>query len=441
MNTSNKITIIGGGPAGIACAYYSHKCNINFILFESSHSFGGNSRTIKYRDFYFDTGAHRLHDKDIETTILIKNILGKKLKKIHVPSQIFRNNQFIDFPLSPVGLFKFLGFRSFIKESVGILFRSIFIFKKPQNFHDFAIFRFGSKISELFLLEYSRKLWGVNTKKLSISVSGNRLKGLSIYMIIVEYFFGKKIKTQHLDGSFYYPDFGIGSIFDGMVKLCNKSKFNRNSRVTSINHSNNKIDSIIINGKTTIMINELISTMPINTLLANLNPLPPSQILEIANEIKFRNIILICFFLNKNSINQNGSMYFPSNEYSFTRVYEPKNRCSKMSPTNKTSLIVEVPCQPSDEIWNNQSQLIVDVKNDLVNIGFFEEDDIIDLYIHKINHAYPILAIGFEDKINSILNYLSRFKNLHLSGRNGLFQYSHIHDHMKNARELFSQIV
>ena len=260
-------------------------------------------------------------------------------------------------------------------------------------------------------------------------------------MIIVEYFFGKKIKTQHLDGSFYYPDFGIGSIFDGMVKLCNKSKFNRNSRVTSINHSNNKIDSIIINGKTTIMINELISTMPINTLLANLNPLPPSQILEIANEIKFRNIILICFFLNKNSINQNGSMYFPSNEYSFTRVYEPKNRCSKMSPTNKTSLIVEVPCQPSDEIWNNQSQLIVDVKNDLVNIGFFEEDDIIDLYIHKISHAYPILAIGFEDKINSILNYLSRFKNLHLSGRNGLFQYSHIHDHMKNARELFSQIV
>ena len=97
MKRKNKITIIGGGPAGISCAYYANKHNIDFVLFESSDSLGGNCQTIKYQDFYFDTGAHRLHDKDAETTQLIKQLLGQGLKKINVPSQIFRDNKFIDF--------------------------------------------------------------------------------------------------------------------------------------------------------------------------------------------------------------------------------------------------------------------------------------------------------------------------------------------------------
>ena len=45
---------------------------------------------------------------------------------------------------------------------------------------------------------------------------------------------------------------------------------------------------------------------------------------------------------------------------------------------------------------------------------------------------------GFEKKLDSILTYLATIKNLKISGRNGLFQYSHIHDHMKNARKIFN---
>tara|TARA_B100001287_G_scaffold240064_1_gene214297 strand:- start:771 stop:1118 length:348 start_codon:yes stop_codon:yes gene_type:complete len=110
-----------------------------------------------------------------------------------------------------------------------------------------------------------------------------------------------------------------------------------------------------------------------------------------------------------------------------------------MSPVNKTSLIVEIPCFKSDDIWlSNQNDLIEKVKVDLLNLNFFSENQLIDSCLYKIPNAYPILELNFEKKIKKIFEYLSRFDNLNLTGRNGLFAYTHIHDHMRNGREIIS---
>ena len=42
--------------------------------------------------------------------------------------------------------------------------------------------------------------------------------------------------------------------------------------------------------------------------------------------------------------------------------------------------------------------------------------------------------MGFEDKIKRLHDYLNTFGNFDITGRNGFFTYSHIHDHMINAR-------
>ena len=77
-----------------------------------------------------------------------------------------------------------------------------------------------------------------------------------------------------------------------------------------------------------------------------------------------------------------------------------------MSPLHKTSLIVEVPCQSTDDVWCNSDDLISKVRNDLIDIGFFVDNDIIDSCVYKIHHAYPILELGFEKKLDSIFKYL-----------------------------------
>tara|TARA_B100000575_G_scaffold292565_1_gene301326 strand:- start:12 stop:1340 length:1329 start_codon:yes stop_codon:yes gene_type:complete len=435
-----KISVIGGGPAGLAIAYYAKKNSFKYEVFEANNYFGGNCITYKYNDFYFDSGAHRLHDKDKETTLIFKKLLKKDLKLINVPSQIFRNNKFIDFPISPLNLIKYLGLFNTIIEVVKILFNYLIVKKNKNDFKSLVINRYGKKISELFILEYSEKLWGDRSENLSLSVAGKRLKGLNIFTLIIEIIFGKNKKTKHLDGSFYYPKFGIGSIFDNLTKEFDSSSLFKKSLVSKVYHKNKLINSLEIDKKI-IKIDNLVSSMPLNKLISALEPLPPKRVLEISKKIKFRNVILVVFFLNKKKINNNGSMYFPSKKIPFTRLYEPRNRSEFMSPKNKTSIVAEIPCFKKDKYWKYENEKIINlIKKYLIEMGFFNNDEIIDTTVKKIFNAYPVLNKDYEKKIKIITNYLDQFKNLKLTGRNGLFSYSHIHDQMVSARQIINEI-
>ena len=112
-----------------------------------------------------------------------------------------------------------------------------------------------------------------------------------------------------------------------------------------------------------------------------------------------------------------------------------------MSPDGKTSLVVEIPCFDSDEIWiKNNWKLVQKVKKNLIDCGFFKEHQLIGNNLRKLENAYPVLENDFETKIQPIFDYLSDFKNLILTGRNGLFEYTHIHDHMKNGRKIIQDL-
>ena len=226
-----------------------------------------------------------------------------------------------------------------------------------------------------------------------------------------------------------------------MKNYCGDENFHLNSKVSSILHENKKITSVIINNKKQINIKHLISSLSLDVLIKLLSPSPPKNILKISKSIKYRNLILVIFLLNKSSINNNGSMYFPSDEFIFTRIYEPKNRSGKMSPINKTSLIVEIPCMDNDKIWNsNKKNLINEIKQQLININFFKEYQILENNIKKISKAYPVLESDYIQKLNPIKEYLSKFENLYINGRNGNFEYTHIHDHLKESNLIISTI-
>ena len=108
-NGSEDITVLAGGPAGLAVGYYARKRNLSFAIYEANDRVGGNCITLQKGDFRFDSGAHRLHDKDEEVTEEIKALMGDELHRVNAPSQIFFRGQYIDFPLSPLDLLKKIG--------------------------------------------------------------------------------------------------------------------------------------------------------------------------------------------------------------------------------------------------------------------------------------------------------------------------------------------
>ena len=120
-NSFKNIAILGGGPAGLAVGYFAKKKNFPFTIYEEADHLGGNCITLKHGNFSFDSGAHRLHDKDPEMTAELKSLLGDDLMKIEVPSQIYHNGRFIDFPLSPLNLLLGLGLITSFRATLSLL--------------------------------------------------------------------------------------------------------------------------------------------------------------------------------------------------------------------------------------------------------------------------------------------------------------------------------
>jgi protoporphyrinogen oxidase len=442
MKKDRHITILGGGAAGLAAGYYAKRNELPFTLYEARGRIGGNAITLKHGDFLFDSGAHRFHDKDREITRDIRNLIGEDFERIQVPSKIYYGSNLIDFPLSPLDLLNKLGLLTVTRATVELLAAKMRKNNKDMNFRDFAIRTYGKTLAESFLLNYSEKLWGKPCSRLSSEISGTRMKGLNLKTFLKEALNGSKVNTEHLDGAFYYPRMGIGTIVERLAKFCGRENIRMNASATRIFHDHKRIISVEINGKEQQEVEQIISTLPLPYLLKVLVPLPPEEILSLADELRFRNVIVVAIFINKNSITEDGSIYFPEPQIPFTRVYEPKNRSSQMSPPGKTSLCAEIPCFPSDELWNmDEKQLVQNISLHFLKLGWIRKQDILDYKFIKLRWAYPILGMGFNKKIQEVADYLKCFDNLRLSGRNGRFLYTHIHDMVRFAKDIIEEFI
>ncbi|MFQ5956222.1 MAG: FAD-dependent oxidoreductase [Candidatus Brocadiales bacterium] len=437
MTKPKHISILGGGTAGLAVGYYAQKNRLSFTIYEASNRIGGNCITLRHGDFLFDSGAHRFHDKDAEATKELKKLFGEDLKKTNVPSQIYYNRKFIDFPLSPLNLLRNLGLYTFAKAGLELV-RSRLRGSGPNgNFENFALHTYGKTIAELFLLNYSEKLWGLPCNRLSSHVSGKRMKGLGLKGFFVEAIFGRNAKIEHLDGSFYYPKMGFGTIAERLGEFCGKENILRNSKITKILHNHTRIQAIEVDGNKKIDTDEVVSTLPITHLLQMMDPKPTEEILLLARNLRYRNLKLVTLFLDRGSVTENTSVYFPNADFLFTRIYEPKNRSIYMSPRGKTSLVMEIPCQQDDTLWNMEDdRLVLLIRSQIIQIGLINEEEIIGASVNRISYAYPILEVGFEERIQKIIAFLEGFDNLKLSGRNGKFVYTHVHDMMKYGKEI-----
>ena len=407
MGKPAHITILGGGPAGLAVGYFARKKGIPFTIYEAGDRIGGNCVTLEKGGFLFDSGAHRLHDQDPEATGELRSLLGEDLQEIFAPSHIYHRGKFIDFPLSPLNLVKTLGPGFFSRAGLELVRSRLRPGRPDGSFKQYSLRTYGKTITDLFLKDYSEKLWGASWDRLSAEVAGKRLKGLNLRTFVTEALFGRRAKTKHLDGSFYYPKKGIGTIFEALAERAGRENIRTGSTVTKIFHDHNVIRAVELNGREVIDTREVVSSLPLNLFTRILEPRPAEELLSLAQSLRYRNMILVAFFLNRESVTKSATVYFPDSEIPFTRFYEPRNRSREMSPPGKTSLVVEFPCQPEDPAWNLEPDQVAEkVRSPLLRVGLFREEEIIGTAVHKINQAYPILELGYEEKLEKVFSFL-----------------------------------
>lgn len=435
MNRVKRIAILGGGPAGLAAGYFARRRSLPFEIYEARDRVGGNAVTFEHRGFRIDSGAHCLRERDAETTAEIRDLLGDDLVEIALPSQVHHRGKFIDIPISPLGVLTKLGVaaaasaaRAFVRERL-----------RRQNgecsFRAAVARGCGQVIADRFLLGYSEKLWGLPPEQLSPVISGER----STRPTLEAFFRGPAAdaKIVNRDGSFYYPTRGCGMIVEKLAACCGEHRIHTNSPVTRLVHDNRHIVAVEGGGGAAMLEpSTVISTLPLGSLVRALDPRPDSRIIEAARRLRFRNLLLVVFFLYDDRVTAKGPVYFPDRAFPMTRVYEPKSCSASMSPPGMTSLVAEVPCDPAGEPWSLADDAIVRmVRPGLERIGWVGPDRLMGHRVYRVSHAYPVPRLGVEDDVGVVLDYLGRFENLRVGGRNGRHAHTQLHDQLRFGRE------
>lgn len=438
MSPVRSITILGGGPAGLAAAYFARQRGLPFRLFEAGSFLGGNCATFRHGAFRYDSGAHRFHDVHPEVTRELRQLLGEDLRPVTAPSQVYVGGRMVDFPLAPADLLRKLGWRKLAGATLDFAVARM----RPgprsgASFDEVVRSRYGRSIAELFLLNYSEKLWGRPCHQLSADVAGRRLQGLTLRTFLVELRRGARQRTRHLDGAFYYPRLGYGQISDQLAAAAGREHIQTDARVTRIRHAHQRLVEVEINHAQRVAPDDVVSTLPLDRFLELLEPAPPEPVLAHARRLQFRHLVLVVLFLDQPSVSANASVYFPEKALPFTRISEPRNRSAELSPPGQTSLVIESTCAAGSAVWTaRDAELIEQTLAALRPLAWVRPGAILDAEVRRIPCAYPVLELGWERGVIPVQEYLAGFANLRLLGRNARFAYTHLHDQVRAAREL-----
>jgi protoporphyrinogen oxidase len=428
MGQQETIAILGGGVAGLAAGWTARSLGLPFRIFEKTGQTGGNCVTFSQDGFRFDSGAHRLHDRDAEATGQLRRLLGSRLQRIDVPSWIRHGEKFITFPFKVGDLAAKLGWPFLLRSAGEVLVSHLRRGNAAADFASAEERNYGRTLARLFLLNYSEKLWGLPCDRLAVEISGNRLAGLSVMALIRETLFPASAATRHLEGPFYYPDDGIGTVSAALADACGGANISTGADIRRVRHDGRRIRAVETGSGESVACSAVLSSIPLDRFLRLLAPPPPPEILAAAAALRFRQLALVAFFIDREAVTRAATIYFPDPRFPFTRVYEPRNRSSRMAPPGKTSLVAEIPYAPGDCYERMDDDTLIErVRCQLAGTGLIAERDVMAAVVRRLDDAYPVLEIGVDGKRREIFSYLGRFANLRVIGRNGTFSYLHIH--------------
>lgn len=434
---NTEVAVLGGGLAGLSAAYELMKAGKKVIVIEKESDVGGLARTIRVGDFSFDTGPHRWYTKSNMVNNWMSSLLGKRIIRIPRLTRIYFDKKFFYYPIkignamSGIGIYK--AFRSLIDYFIA---RTQFRLtkKQPRTLEEGYINQFGRTLYEIFFKRYSEKLWGRKCTQISADWIGQRSRGFNIMTILKDTFFRSRKVVSFVD-EFSYPKKGIGqlawTLADGIKK--SGGEILLESEVSKIKHDKSKIVSVIINNKGTkkeIKARQFISSIAISDFISFLFPVASSSVLKVNKKLKYRDEVQVALFINKEKITPDTWIYVHPFELPYVRIMEMDNWSPQFSPKGKTTLVFEIVCNKGDNVWKKSDRELIDEVSEsyLKEFNLIKKDDILGGFVHRVAKEYPVYHLNYKEDVAFLKNFLKRFDNLQLVGRNGIFRYNNM-DH------------
>jgi protoporphyrinogen oxidase len=430
------IVILGAGPAGLGAAFrLARRGGLQVTLLEQNRHVGGNAGSFEIDGFRADYGSHRLHPScDPEILKDIGVLLGDDLLDRPRHGRIRLCGRWIHFPLKPMDLA--LGLPPRLSAGVAADLALKFIRKgdragSGETFASILEQGLGRTICKHFYFPYVEKIWGLRPDDLAVTLAQRRVGASSLAKMIRKVFAAvDRSKTQR-PGRFFYPRRGYGQISEAYAKAAREAgaEIVLGARVQTVEINGAKRVRYEMDGRSAALdVDHVWSTIPITALAKCLQPAVPSEILQAAESINYRAMILIYLILEQERFTEFDAHYFPDAAISISRLSEPKNYTVGQGPKNLTLLCAELPCAPDGPEWNqSDDELGRLVCAALDTAGIPVRAPVRRVLTRRLRQAYPIYAQGYEAHFRPLDQWLDRVDGLLTFGRQGLFAHDNTH--------------
>lgn len=467
--------IIGAGPAGLTAAYeLINKTDIKPIVFETTNYIGGLSRTVDYKGNKLDIGGHRFFSKSERILEWWNDILPIQSDGTIDPeksdevmlirkrlSRIFFLNKLFNYPIKlNLDTFVNLGFFRTSKIFASYIKTRLSREGEIETLEDLFIHRFGKELYQTFFRDYTEKVWGVSCKQIKPEWGSQRIKNLSVGKTILhalkENFLSlssvpQKSTETSLIQQFLYPKYGPGQMWEKVADRIQAmgGRIVLEHRVVGLHAlKNDKSFVVEIEDQQTGNIdrvegNYVFSTMPVKELVASLKTDVPSDVLNYARGLVYRDFIIVGILLNKLKMDLADQwIYIQENLVKLGRLQIFNNWSPYMAlDPSKMWIGSEYFCTEGDALWNmSDEEMKKFAVDELEKIHFIDQNDVIDAVIIKQPKAYPAY-FGSYDYFPVIRNYLDQFENLFLIGRNGMHRYNNQDHSMMSAMMAVENII
>jgi len=450
-----NIIILGAGISGLSAGIKLLERGCSVIILEQSLEIGGLAKTEVKGDYRLDVGPHFITSQN---NAVLREILDlfepDELTSFSRHAKILFDDRYLDYPLTAKNVLLQMGFRHAFFASMSYLLtainRVLLARAEVVTFEDWAKKNFGLYLYQLFFKPYTEQFWGISCDRLSVDciplvTKMSFLKTLK--MLFVSKFEKDSLSIAERETTLplHYPLKGFGEV---ARKLATKFELLggvalRGCDILSLDcnvESQFQVRYRYEGKELSEAASNVVSTIPISSLVGLLRPKVPKIILERAMSLDYLSVIVVYLVIGDRDVFDCSYLYILGKPYN--RMSNTRRFCPELCPKDENMLALEITCKYNDDIWSQDDEALSELCiQNLVADKFLERCEVKKFFVVRKRFAYPFYTTEYKESLNEINSFLGEIKNLAATGRTGAFKYMDIDQCIEDSSNLARRLL